>query len=149
MLSLQTRKPSGLVGSHGNQGDQGDQGYFSGKSPHVRKSQVLKSCKKRLSASDLHRTPKIALAVDWRKNAHNPLRTTETDRKSEFLLWPAVDPSAHRLNISRLIKGILAGGMSREQIAAIKLTAEGVQIVFGAQKMGPGGPANPWDEVLK
>lgn len=39
--------------------------------------------------------------------------------------------------------------MSREQIAAIKLTAEGVQIVFGAQKMDPAGPANPWDEVLK
>lgn len=52
-------------------------------------------------------------------------------------------------NIARLIKGILAGGMSPEQIAAIKLTAEGVQIVFGEQKMDPAGPANPWDEVLK
>lgn len=52
-------------------------------------------------------------------------------------------------NIARLIKASLAAGISREQIAAIKLTAEGVQIVFGEQKMGQPDPENPWDEDLK
>jgi hypothetical protein len=52
-------------------------------------------------------------------------------------------------NIARLIKASLAAGISREQIAAIKLTAEGVQIVFGEQKMDPPDGENPWDEDLK
>lgn len=52
-------------------------------------------------------------------------------------------------DISRLIKGAIAGGLSMEQIIGIRVTKEGPELQFGERTRSEDNSSkNEWDEVL-
>jgi len=52
-------------------------------------------------------------------------------------------------DLTRLIKAALDAGIKVEQLAGIKLTRDGAELLFGERKLIQDEPANEWDEVLK
>jgi hypothetical protein len=52
-------------------------------------------------------------------------------------------------DVTRALKGVIAAGWTREQIAGVKMTPEGVVVLFGDAKAAQAGPINEWDEVLR
>ena len=55
-------------------------------------------------------------------------------------------------DITRLIKGALAAGLSKDHLARVRLTRDGVELLLGNGNQAHTGSANDneseWDEVL-
>lgn len=52
-------------------------------------------------------------------------------------------------DIAAMLKGVIKAGWTREQIAGVRTTATGVEVLFGEPKPAQNGDANEWDQVLK
>lgn len=52
-------------------------------------------------------------------------------------------------DMTRMIKAAQAAGIGIDQITGIKMTDDGVEVLFGTRKQVQSEPENEWDEVLK
>lgn len=52
-------------------------------------------------------------------------------------------------DLTRLIKAALAAGVDMDRIAAVKLTRDGAELLFGDRKPVQTEATNEWDEVLE
>lgn len=52
-------------------------------------------------------------------------------------------------DVTRALKGVIAAGWPRERIVGIKMTPEGVEVLFGEPGTAQAVPVNEWDSVLE
>ncbi len=57
-------------------------------------------------------------------------------------------PALTQSDVTRLIKGAIAAGVNVERMTGIKMTREGVVVLFGDPEKSAKDTGNEWDEVL-